>query len=233
MDINVKNNHYLSILIAIGFIISLTYYLGYLYGLGLDPKVIPLSISDIINGMITFLPINLVIFLIIYWFGIPELDVDQNNHKDSASSSKSSNCGAMVLFILLFIVISWNAFFGTRIWSYLLCWALFYMAIQALNPPSFFPKMHAEILKFILLVLATFFSIGFINGFWAFYSPKKSNVIVTLTDNSRYEGMILSYLTSGSVVKIENQILFINNANIKSIKYQPSMSYSEAKKINQ
>lgn len=218
---------YLTIFIAIAFVLSLSYYTGYLYGLGLMPASTPLSITDIMNGTLTFLPISILILLFIFLF----CQVDAENPHQSKieiSEKKIDNRASKCLFFIFCLILLGNAIFGTRWWSYTLGLMLFLAAIHSLNIPFSTSRFNTFLIKLIVAILAIFFSIGFQNGSSKFYSKEENTVI--LTNNVTIRGAILSYLSAGLLIKQSDKILLINSANVRSIEYQPSLSYIEAKK---
>ena len=221
------NQHLIPLTISLCFFISLICYVGYLYGLGLNPTDIPLSITDIANSILTFSPSIIVFLIALYFFQFNQVTTNSDSPKEiNIQETKSDQIPARITGIILFILLTWCAFWGTSWWMPFIILNTFILMIKLLDPPEIFPIFWTSIIKFILTSSAIIFTIGFYLGFIDFYSSKYPHMI-TLVDNKEYKVKILSNLSSGPLIKIKGKLLFLNMDQIKSITYAPSKSATE------
>jgi hypothetical protein len=227
MENKISDNIPLSYLTAFLFVLSLAYFLGYLYGLGIRPSSIPLTAIDITNGILNNLSLSLVVMIIttcLFKFQkIPMENIKENN-----SAQTHHPIPPFLYGTILFIVISIIAYRGATLPLYLIGLILFLNFINSLHTPEYIPDYYFNILKLGIILLAIMFSIGFTSGYFKFYETRNIEV-VTLTNSTTYKCHVLAYLTSGMLIKNNNKIVFINEPMLQSVEYQPSRSYLEAK----
>ena len=134
------SEHLISIVVSLSFFVSLFCYVGYLYGLGLNPTDIPLSITDIANGILTFSPSVVLFFISLYFF---QFNQDNKNPEYDESNNQQIKRGnqipARITGVILFLLFTWCAFWGTPWWMPFLLLNVFILMINLFNPPQIFP----------------------------------------------------------------------------------------------
>lgn len=223
--------HFIPIIISISFFISLICYIGYLYGLGLSPINIPLSISDIANGILSFSPSIIIVIIYAYFYKYPNKTTLNASNNNEPTTKKINHIKIIILSLIFVSCVTWNAIIGTSLWTYLISASTLIFIITSFNNPLFFPIFLTCFLKLFLTTSVLIFSIGFVHGYLNFYTSN-NKVQITLINNEKYTAAVLSNLIAGPLVKINNKIVFININQIKLIEYQPSMSYLEATSKN-
>jgi hypothetical protein len=235
MENKMKNEIPLTYLTGLLIVLSLAYYFGYIYGLGMSPSSLPLTVLDISNGIVTHLPLTLATMIITIWlFKIPKVlqntTGEKNIEKKSHIARMYYSIKPYMLGILLFIVMTKIAYSGTTLPLYWIGLWIFIALIQSLHEPNWIPAYFINLFKLMIIIIALIFSFGFTSGYFKFYSTKNLQ-IVTLINSEIYYGDILIYFTSGILMKNNKKILFFNNSLLRSIEFQPSKSYLEAKNI--
>ncbi|HHX7430314.1 hypothetical protein [Legionella pneumophila] len=221
-----KDNINMSHLTAFLFVLSLIYYLGYFYGLGIPPTSIPLTVVDITNGVLSNLPIALsgilvgIILKILFSFS-SDLNPDSKNAEEKVQFHTSDFVYSIILFIMFFILLSIIAFKGFNLLISFLAFLSFLSFIKSL-------PIVPVILKIIINLMVIIYALGFMSGNSKYYSTKNHEQII-LTNKQIYKSKILANLATGILVKNNDHIVFINSSMIQSIEY-PLSNFDANKK---
>jgi len=213
MEINFKDHLILSILIALMFVLSLTYYLGYFWGIGISPQKLPLTVNDIINGMIINLPITLAAILvgIILKITLQYKEGTEKIAEEKLSYSFCDKVKSSISFLILIVTISVLAFKEFNFLLFISMILIFMYFINSINIIPFF-------IRFLFQTILIMFSIGFLNGKLNLIKVIQPEKII-LTNNKIYSSRILAFLELGTLIKDKGNLLLINNKLIRQIKY--------------
>ncbi len=163
MEFSTKDSFAMSYMTAFLFILSLIYYLGYFYGLGLSPTSIPLTVIDITNGILSNLPIVLagllvgIILKVLFSFFA---DINQNSEDTGEQIHFKSReiIYSLLLFVLFFILLTIIAFNGFNVLISLLAFLSFLSFIKSL-------PIVPVILKIIINTMVIVYALGFMSGY--------------------------------------------------------------------
>ncbi|HAU2307406.1 TPA: hypothetical protein JBL23_04565 [Legionella pneumophila] len=211
-----KDNFTMSYLTAFLFVLSLIYYLGYFYGLGIPPTSIPLTVIDITNGILSNLPIALagiligIILKMLFSFS-SNINQDSKNTGEQIQLHIVDLIYPIFLFVVFFTFLTIIAFKGFNLLLSIFAFLSFLSFIKSL-------PIVPVILKIIINTMVIVYALGFMSGCFKYYNNKNLEHI-TLTNNQIYECKILANLATGVLVKNNDHIIFINGSLIQSIEY--------------
>ncbi|CEG62176.1 protein of unknown function [Legionella micdadei] len=151
-----------------------------------------------------------------------DLNQYSKNTEEKVQIHTSDVVYSIFLFIIFFILLSTIAFKGFTLLISFLAFLSFLSFIKSL-------PIVPIILKIIINLMVIVYSLGFMSGYFKYYSTKNLEQI-TLTNMQIYQSKILANLSTGILVKNNDHIVFINNSLIQSIEYSPVRSNFDANK---